>query len=128
MNKRVLIIDPHEGVSDRMRERLESAGYEVIVERSGIQGLESARTYSPDMIYVEANMDDVNGFQVCRILKESERYRQIPIVVMSNESSHSHRFWAQQAGADAFLAMPYSVEELVKTTDVLTVSHRQEVA
>lgn len=122
MNKRILVIDPHEEVSNQIKERLDASGYDVLIERTGIAGLESARQFRPDMIYVEAEMEGVNGFQVCRILKDSAKYRDIPIVVMCDEAGHNHRFWAQQAGADAFLARPYAPDELIKTTDALTAS------
>lgn len=117
--KRVLVIDPSPEVAEQMMARLQLDGWEVAVENEGIAGLETIKRFHPDLLYIDSEVESINGYQLCRLVKDSAEGRTLPIVITSWDSGENARFWAQESGADAFLAKPYAPNELIKIADSL---------
>lgn len=116
MSKRVLIIDPSPEVAEQMVLRLQLVGYEVAVEKQGALGLETTQRFHPDLIFVDADLPEVNGFHICYLLKKREGCK---VVVTGWTESLQSRVWAQEAGADLFLHKPYRPEELIEAAHSL---------
>ena len=81
---------------------------------TGAQGLELARIHHPDVILLDIIMSEMDGYEVCRRLKEDERLRTIPVLFMTvGENDGARRIAALEAGAEGFLSKPLDEAELV---------------
>jgi putative two-component system response regulator len=91
---------------------LNRLGYSVETAYDGISGMEKVETFLPDLILLDLNLPRLNGFEVARRLKQNEKTKIIPIVVVSSFSEVENRINALEAGADDFLAKPIDQVEL----------------
>ena len=114
--KKILIVDDEVGFTNLVRLNLEETGkYEVKEENEGAKGLQAARAFRPDMIFLDIIMPDMQGSDVARLIKEDASLRNIPIVfltaIVSAEETDSH---GGMIGGNPFLAKPVSTDTLVE--------------
>ena len=111
--RKVLIVDDTPDVVQFLVARLRAANYETVVAYSGLEGLEKAKDEVPDLILLDVMMPELNGFQVCRKLKEDKRLAHIPVIFLTAKTQPSDRFWAQEVGAAGYLTKPVNPREVV---------------
>ena len=109
---KILIVDDEPFNVDYLEQELEDFGYDTISATNGQEALEKVATESPDLILLDVMMPLMDGFTVCRILKENEDTRLIPIVMMTALGSVEDRIKGIEAGADDFLTKPVNEREL----------------
>jgi diguanylate cyclase (GGDEF)-like protein len=111
----VLIANDQEWSARSLESILGPSGYSVVRAYTGQQALERARTAQPDLIILDAQMPDVHGFEVCRMLRSDPRFSATtPIVITtSGPSGRTQRLEAYQAGAWEFLGQPLDGEALL---------------
>ena len=85
---------------------------EIIEAASGFDALRLLPRAEYDLIITDINMPDINGLEVVRFVRKSERHRGIPLLIISTQSSERDRARGMALGADAFLAKPFTPEEL----------------
>ena len=95
---------------DYLEQELEDRGYETITATNGQEAPKSPR--SSDLILLDVMMPVMDGFTVCRILKDHEETRLIPIIIMTALDAVADRIQGIKAGADDFLTKPVHEEEL----------------
>ncbi|HEY8641620.1 MAG TPA: HD domain-containing phosphohydrolase [Candidatus Dormibacteraeota bacterium] len=105
----VLVIDNDPLARELARESLGELGCDVVEAGDGIDGLQAARRYEPDLVLLDIRMPGLDGWAVCRRLKELPRGRLTPIVMVSGAADAAR---ALEAGADGILPKPYLVQEL----------------
>jgi DNA-binding response OmpR family regulator len=106
-------VDDNEAHNYALRRMLEHKGFEVLAAFSGTQTIQLAEQ-KPDMVLLDVNLPDVNGFEVCRRLKQSESTKEIPVVFLSaTHQTTSAVNEAKEAGADNFLFYPVEPDHLV---------------
>jgi len=110
---RILIVDDEPDLLSVLRFGLEAEGFEVIEASDGERGLELARTQSPDLLVLDLMLPRMDGYKVCRALKFDERFRQLPIFILSARSGETDRRLALDLGADDYITKPYEVRDLV---------------
>ena len=110
---RILIVDDEPDLLVVLRFGLEAAGFEVLEASDGERGLDMARTERPDLLVLDLMLPRMDGYKVCRALKFDERYRQLPIFILSARSGETDRRLAMDLGADEYITKPYEVKELV---------------
>ncbi len=110
---RILIVDDEPDLLAVLHFGLESEGFEVIEASDGERGLELARTTQPSLIVLDLMLPRLDGYKVCRALKFDERYRAIPIFILSARSGETDRRLALDLGADAYMTKPYDMKDLV---------------
>jgi two-component system KDP operon response regulator KdpE len=93
-----------------MRETLTSAGYEVDDAKNGIEGLEKLRQFRPDLVLLDINMPEMGGVDVCRAIRSGSN---IAIIMLTVRKSDADKVAALDAGADDFVAKPFSTPELL---------------
>ncbi|MBS4057612.1 MAG: PAS domain S-box protein [Bacteroidales bacterium] len=94
--------------------------YSVLLARSGKACLELASTELPDTILLDVNMPEMNGFDVCRVLKADPRTSGIPVLMISAYGNDSQiRIGALRSGADAFIAKPFNHAELIALVNAM---------
>jgi putative two-component system response regulator len=109
----VLVVDDHEPSRTLLAGLLADEGYAVDVAADGASALSIIASGSPDVVLLDVNLPALNGFEVCRRVKQEVQTRLTPIVVITAGDSPSERVKGLEAGADDFLAKPVDRSELL---------------
>jgi two-component system sensor histidine kinase/response regulator len=113
MPETILIVEDEPDVAEMIRYNLEKDTYRTLVAQGGAEALQAAQTCTPDLILLDIMLPDVTGWEVCRILRESEKTRSIPILMLTAMSSEEARIKGLSLGADDFITKPFSIKELL---------------
>jgi putative two-component system response regulator len=87
--------------------------YHIEAAGDGYEALEKVKKFNPDLIMLDVVMPGIDGFEVCRILKEDEKTRLIPIVMITALDSQQDRLRGLESGVDDFISKPFNVYELL---------------
>jgi DNA-binding response OmpR family regulator len=109
---KILIVDDEPLNVDYLEQELAERGYDTVSAANGQEALEKVATEAPDLILLDVMMPVMDGFTVCRILKDHEETRLIPIIIMTALDAVTDRVQGIKAGADDFLTKPVHEEEL----------------
>ncbi len=110
---RILIVDDEPDLLSVLRFGLEAEGFDVLEASDGERGLDMARAERPDLLVLDLMLPRMDGYKVCRALKFDERYRRMPIFILSARTGETDRKLALELGADLFMTKPYEVRDLV---------------
>jgi DNA-binding response OmpR family regulator len=111
--KRILIVDDEPDLLETVQINLEIEGYECLVAYDGFRGFERARKEKPDLIILDVMLPGMNGYKVCRLLKFDEKYKHIPIIMLTAEAQDKDRQTGQETGADFYMTKPFSADKLL---------------
>ncbi len=109
----ILIVDDEELNLMLLEAFLESENYHVLQAKSGNEAIEIVEDLSPDLILLDVMMPGIDGFEVCRRLKQKKHMRMIPIVMVTALNEEKDKIAAMEAGADDFLYKPVDQTELI---------------
>lgn len=109
----VLVVDDTRENRILLASQLKLEGYEIIEAAGGKEGIEMARSHHPDVILLDVMMPDLDGFEVCRVLKGDPATQIIPIIMVTALNRVESRIEGKRAGADEFLSRPHVREELL---------------
>lgn len=109
----IAICDPDAHGELLLRSMLGAQGYDVEVLQDGHEVIDKIGTLSHDLLIISADSPGIDGFQVCRLLKESEKTRHIPAMLVASETHQQARDHAIEAGADEYIAKPFNRVELL---------------
>ncbi len=93
---------------------LQRLGYEVVLARDGIEAIEKTYQERPDLIVSDVIMPRLNGYQVCRLLKDDQHTVGIPVVLLTSLDKKQDMFWGLKSGADKYITKGGAVGELVE--------------
>jgi len=110
---RILLADDNRLVVKVTTAILEKEGYAVSVAWDGIEAIKKVYTERPDLVILDIEMPKVNGYQVCRLLKDDEYTKDIPIIMLTGRERQSDMFWGLQTGADAYMVKGFEPERLL---------------
>ncbi|WMW24561.1 response regulator [Methanolobus sediminis] len=123
---KVLIVDDEQAIVELMGLYLKS-DYDVIPAYSGQEALDKVKTEKPDIILLDVMMPDMNGYEVCRVLKTSVETQFLPVVMVTALSGKDDRIKGIEVGADEFLGKPVNRLELVtRVKSLLRIKHLQD--
>jgi two-component system KDP operon response regulator KdpE len=105
----ILIIDDDPGLLNVCRVGLEALGYRVRTAETGNEGLTEAALRAPDVIVLDLGLPDMDGLEVCRRIRT---WSDVPIVVLSADSSEDRKVEALDGGADDYMTKPFGMREL----------------
>ncbi len=120
VKKKILLVDDEPDIVAMTVMRLEASGYEVVTAGDGNSGYESAKTEKPDLIILDLMLPDMDGYQVCRLLKFDEQFKNIPIIMLTAKSQREDKEWGEKVGADLYMTKPYDAKELLGKIRLLT--------
>lgn len=119
----VLLIEDNRDVLTYLRSFL-SGNYHIVTATNGQQGIELAFEVVPDLIVSDVMMPKMDGMEVCRIIKADERTSHIPIILLTAKADKASEIKGLSEGADAYLAKPFSREELMVRIEKLIALRR----
>ena len=109
--KTVLIVEDEKNIVDILRFNLQREGYQTLEAYDGEDGLNKAKTEDPDIILLDVMLPKMNGFDVCRKLRE-EGYN-VPIIILTAREEETDKVFGLEIGADDYMTKPFSMRELV---------------
>ena len=111
--KKILIVDDDPTTLKILSVRLRINGYEVLTATNGEEGLQKAKSENPDLLLLDLMLPKINGYQVCRMLKFDDKFKRIPIIILSALHEKKEHDKAVEAGADGVLLKPFDLELLL---------------
>lgn len=112
--KKILIVDDEVDLVETVRFPLEIEGYHVLVAYNGEDALNQARKENPDMILLDLMLPKMDGYKVCRLLKYDERYKHIPILMLTAKTQAKDIVIGMKTGADEYITKPFDINYLMK--------------
>ena len=119
MQPKILCVDDEQVNLKLLEAILVPQGYTVILADSGKEALEIITEQRIDVILLDVIMPDMNGFEVCKIIKEDEKYRDIPIIVITALTSQEDRIKSIMVGAENFIIKPFDRREVLARIKML---------
>ncbi len=119
MSKKILIADDEPDILEIIRFNLEKEGYKVESARNGIEALELAKTFQPDLIMLDVMMPGRNGWEVCNQLRIMPEFRQTLIIFLTALNDENSEIKGLESGADDYLAKPIRPNVLVSKVNAL---------
>ena len=110
MGKTVLIVDDEKNIVDILSFNLKKEGYEIIAAYDGAAGLEQYTNNRPDLILLDVMLPLLDGFEVCRRIREKDR--KTPIIMLTAREEETDKVLGLDIGADDYITKPFSVREL----------------
>ncbi|SVB20978.1 uncharacterized protein METZ01_LOCUS173832, partial [marine metagenome] len=109
----VLVVDDEPDIVEIVQYNLEKAGYTVFTAEDGTTALKYAREQALSLIVLDLMLPGLEGTDVCRILKQDEQTRNIPILMLTAKGEETDRVVGLELGADDYVVKPFSPKELV---------------
>jgi two-component system, OmpR family, alkaline phosphatase synthesis response regulator PhoP len=122
MPKKILIAEDDGDLSDLLRYNLEREGFQVIPVRDGDLVIPNVRKFAPDLLILDLMLPGMDGLDVCRQLRQTDR--SLPILMLTARSEETDRVVGLEIGADDYVTKPFSLRELIARIRVLL--RRQE--
>lgn len=112
----ILVVDDDPHIREVLRYALEKEGLRVVEADNGLMALEKARQILPDVIILDIVMPEMNGLDVCRELRKTDR---TPILFLSSKESELDRILGLELGGDDYVTKPFSPRELLARVNVM---------
>lgn len=125
---KILVVDDYPNMVEMLSMRLKSSGFEVLASYDGIDALQKARVHLPDLILLDVLLPKMDGFKICRLLKFDEKYRHIPIIMLTSRAREVDRETGMEMGANAYMFKPYDSAALMSEIYRLLKIERQGAA
>ena len=109
----ILAVDDEEDILELIRYNLEKEGYRVACAETGEQALTQARSLIPDLILLDLMLPGMDGFEVCKILKNDPKTAHIPIVMLTAKGEETDVVTGLELGADDYIIKPFSPRVLI---------------
>jgi signal transduction histidine kinase len=109
----ILIVEDSRTQAEMLKNTLEKHGYNPSIAENGRHALEIIDTVNPDAIISDVIMPVMDGYEFCRTLKNDERYRHIPVILLTMLTDRKDVIYAMVSGADSFITKPYQGEYIV---------------
>jgi two-component system cell cycle response regulator DivK len=116
---KILLVEDHQEIWDFLSRRLKRRGFEVEVAEDGRQGLERARADRPDVMLLDMNLPEIDGWTVAKQLKADEATRGIRIIALTAHAMAGDREKALAAGCDDYHAKPVDFSQLLNQIEAL---------
>ena len=110
MSKKILIVEDDGNIRELLRLYLEREGYEITEASNGEEGVEQWRKVNPDMILLDVMMPIMDGWQVCKIIREESK---VPIIILTAKGETFDKVNGLEMGADDYIVKPLEMREVV---------------
>ncbi len=121
----ILIVEDSKELRDYMREHLKNR-YIIIEAENGVEGIEKAKISRPDVIVSDIMMPKMDGIEMCKNLKNDDKTKHIPIILLTANDSRENELEALEAGAEDYITKPFNLEALnIKINNIITLREEQ---
>src|SRR5689334_11903445 len=110
--RRILVVDDSALVAEAVKAKLEASNYDVSVAHSGEEALAEVQKDMPDLMILDVYMPGIDGFEVCRRLREDPATQSLPIVMLSSRGNIKEKLAGFRAGADDYLVKEFDLLDL----------------
>ena len=110
----ILIIDQDDVFISSVENYFKQLGIEVISFIDGVEGYRQIVETNPAMVILDTVQNNLDGFQICKLVKIDQRFEKVPIVFVSSDDKKEEVMKAQEAGADLFLRKPIILDQLAE--------------
>ena len=110
----ILIIDQDDVFISSVENYFKQLGIEVISFIDGVEGYRQIIETNPAMVMLDTVQNNLDGFQICKLVKIDQRFEKVPIVFVSSDDKKEEVMKAQEAGADLFLRKPIILDQLAE--------------
>lgn len=115
----VLVVDDSQTVRQMLLELLQKGGLTVIEAANGLEAKAKIQSKAPDLVITDLVMPEMNGYELCRWIKNDPSAQKIPILICSTKDQEFDRYWGMKQGADAYITKPFQPGEMLKTVKQL---------
>ena len=115
MAKKILVVDDEPHIVKMIESRLTANGYDVITASDGQEGLEKAQGENPDLILLDVMMPKLTGYKVSRLLKFDERFKNIPIIMLTARSQENDIELGTEVGVNLYITKPFEAQDLLNS-------------
>ncbi len=113
MGKKILVVDDDELVLIAIQELLTPLGFSVKTSGSGPDALEQISRQKFDLIILDVIMPEMDGFEVCRTIRQNDSYAEVPVIILTAKSGEADRQCGLDVGANLYLPKPISPKRLI---------------
>ncbi len=116
----VMLVDDIPSHLQQITEIVANAGYQTITAISGKEAIDKAKQLKPDLIFLDVVMPDLDGFATCRMLRDDEVTKDIPVIFVSSKDKEADKVWGQMQGGKAYITKPFSAEQIIEQINNLS--------
>jgi DNA-binding response OmpR family regulator len=113
VKSRVLVVDDEPEAVELVAFNLKGAGYDVTTASDGAEALNKARRIQPNLVILDVMMPEIDGMEVCKLMRRDPATSSIPIIMLTAKASEVDRVLGLELGADDYVVKPFSPRELV---------------
>lgn len=118
-NARILVVDDEPDILKTIKMSLQMEGFKVLEATNGMTALKKTKKERPALIVLDIMLPKMNGFKLCKMIKFDEKYKDIPIIILTAKAQEKDKKLAKKSGAEVFLTKPFESEELIKNINDL---------
>ena len=111
-HKKILIADDNKNIREALTYLLEDAGYTVSLAKDGAEALRKVREVSPDILFLDIMMPEINGYDVCRAIKNDPDLK-IYVIMLTAKGQADEQERGKAVGADEYVVKPFSPMEIL---------------
>ena len=116
---KIMVVDDDEDFTNLYKTSLRMAGFDTTAVNRSSVAIEMAYLVKPEVFVIDLMMPDIDGFQLCRMIREDPVIKRIPIIIVTALTDNDSKMVAMDAGADAYLSKPFRVDELKSRINAL---------
>ncbi len=116
---KILVVDDEPHITELLQFNLELNDYNVEIAHDGKEAIEKAKSTQYDLIILDVMIPHVDGFGVLKILKKDNKYKDVPILMLTAKSTESDKVLGLETGADDYMTKPFGIKELIARVSVL---------
>ncbi|MEO1399982.1 MAG: response regulator [Cyanobacteria bacterium J06635_1] len=121
----IACIDDSPVLAHKLRTILESAGYPMISIQEPMRGFSILIEHKPDLILLDLNLPNADGYSICKFLRDSPVFKKTPIIILTGQDTHADRLKAQSVGATEFLTKPPQPQALLEAIQKFSATERE---
>jgi twitching motility two-component system response regulator PilG len=125
--KTILVVDDSATVRKLIAGKLEKSGHEVICAVDGVDALEKIEEIIPDLILLDINMPRMDGYQVCKLIRNNHATENVPVVMISGKDGFFDKVRGRMSGTTGYITKPFGPETLMKALETYIVSDVEPV-
>ena len=113
VRSKILVVDDEPEAVELLEFNLKQAGFDVIAATDGAQAIKKARSASPSLIVLDLMLPEIDGLEVCKMLRRDSATANIPIIMLTAKAAELDRILGLELGAEDYITKPFSPRELV---------------